>query len=96
MSHAQPTITDAGNTAVRKAVAGLEPWQQRTLFTLGAVAFLIPVLDHLINDVIRGHSGAPTFWHTVSDGLFLFAGVLGMIPPIALRIADKLLSWKRQ
>jgi hypothetical protein len=91
----QPPRPSNGGTAVRKAVAGLEPWQRRLLFSVGAVAFLLPILDHLVNEIIRGQTGNMTLLHVINDGTFLFAGVLGMIPPIALRIADKLLSWKR-
>lgn len=91
----QPRPSNGGGTAVRKAVAGLEPWQRRLLFSLGAVSFLLPILDHLVNEIVRGQTGNMSVLHAASDGLFLFAGVLGMIPPIAMRIADKLLSWKR-
>lgn len=84
-----------GGTAVTKAVTQLTPLQRNVLFGLGAVAFLLPVVDHLA-EVVRGVGLDPTILHVISDGVFLFAGVLGMIPAIALRIADKLLVWKRQ
>lgn len=83
-------------TAVHLALKQLVPWQRNVLFLLGAVAFARPLIDHYVNNVIRGIVEEVTFFHVVNDATFLFAGVLGMIPPLAMRIGDKLLSWKKK
>lgn len=85
-----------GSTAVQTALKQLVPWQRTTLFVLGAIAFGMPLLDHYANGIVRGMEVEVTLWHVINDVTFLFAGVLGMIPPLALRIGDRILSWKKK
>lgn len=82
--------TDTGLTA---ALAQLEPWQRNTMFILGAVVFSLPVLDHVL-EVIRGTAGDVTLLHLSGDGVFLFAGILAMVPQLAIRVMDHLAVWR--
>ena len=86
----------AGGTAVRTAIKQLAPWQRVTIFVAGAAAFSIPILDHYANNIIRGVGMKSSLLHVIGDGLFLFMGLLGMVPTLALRIADKGLAWKKK
>ncbi len=73
----------------------LSVWQRSVMFVMGAIAFSVPILDHVINEVFRGHAGELTILHIVGDGVFLFAGVLAMVPQLAIRLADRLAVWRK-
>ncbi len=84
----------ASDRSLTAALALLMPWQRAVLFLVGTIAFLVPILDHVINEVIRGDEAPLTLIHIGGDAVFLFAGILGMVPQLAIRVIDHLAVWR--
>ncbi len=79
---------------VTAAIDRLIPWQRNVLFLLGATVFLVPVLGHVINELFRGLESHMSILHLTGDSIFLFAGILGMCPQLAIRVVDHLAVWR--
>ena len=83
-------------TSMGEILDKLLPWQRNVMFIMGAVAFAVPILDHVINEVFRGHAGELTILHIGGDAVFLFAGILAMVPQLGIRVVDRLSVWRKK